>query len=66
MRLVRNDPVQVLEYLKRSVERMREITRANPAKWGSEMLKVADQIAADAERLEAELRAAGYIPANEP
>lgn len=62
------DRVAVLEYLKRSIERMRELAKVGSDKLSTDMLVIADQIAADAARLEAELIAAGYLPkpANEP
>lgn len=63
------DRVAVLNYIKRSVERLRDLAKAKSDNLSSEMLAIADQISADAAKLEAELIAAGYIlpkPANQP
>ena len=62
------DRVVVLEYLKQSVERMRELAKTGSDKLSAEMLALANQIAKDTASLEAELIEAGYLPklANEP
>lgn len=63
------DRVAVLDYIRRSVERLRGLAKAKSDNLSSEMLAIADQISADAAKLEAELIAAGYIlpkPANQP
>jgi hypothetical protein len=52
----------VLEHLKKSVERMREMTKVSPGAFGTELLEIADQIANDATVLEAELIISGDIP----
>ena len=68
MSVVRNDRLEILEYLKRSVRRMRELAAQNPGKFAEEMLAVADDIADDVARLEGELIEAGHLPtpANQP
>jgi len=68
MSVVRNDRLEVLEYLKRSVGRMRRLAAEHPGRFAEELLAVADEIAEDVARLEGELAAAGHlpIPANQP
>jgi hypothetical protein len=56
------DRVAVFDYIKQSVERMREMAKASSDKFSSELLAIADQIAEDAGKLEAELIASGYLP----
>lgn len=56
------DRVAVLEYIKQSVERLRDLAKANTDKLSADMLAIADKIAGDAAKLEAELVAAGYLP----
>ena len=55
------DRIAVLDYLKQSIERMRQLAQAISDRIGSEILAVADQIADDAAKLEAELIAVGHI-----
>lgn len=55
------DRVAVLEYIKQSVDRMRELAKAGSDKLSADMLAIADQIADDAAHLEAELIAVGHI-----
>jgi HEPN domain-containing protein len=57
------DRFAVLDYIKQSVERLRDLARANSDKLHSEMLALADQLAENAANLEAEMIEAGYIPA---
>ena len=68
MAVPRDHRLEVLDYLKQSVERMRRLAKADSDKFSSDMLAVADQIAGDVANLEAELIEAGYFPkpANEP
>lgn len=62
MSVVRSDYVETLEYLKRSVQRMRGTAWTLPDNSRVEMLRLAGQIAADTAKLESELIAAGYLP----
>ena len=55
------DRVAVLDYLKQSVDRMRDLAKAGSDKLSTDMLAIADQIADDAAKLEAELIAVGHI-----
>jgi len=62
------DRVGILDYLKNSVQRMRERAEHDAGQLGDTLRQAADDIAADIAKLEAELIAAGYItpkPANE-
>ena len=59
---VRTDRREELQYLKRSVQRLRELAPSNPAKIESQLLHIADELADEAAALEAELIEAGYIP----
>lgn len=61
MSVVRNDRLEVLLYLKKSVVRMRQLAAEKPSRFGDELHTIADQIVRDAANLEAELVAAGYI-----
>jgi hypothetical protein len=65
---LKDDPVAVLEYILRCVERMREIATSNPSLIGRSLRGIADDIARKAAELEAELIKAGFLPnpANEP
>lgn len=54
--------LQVLQFLKDSARRIREIATANPSKVTADLLRIADEIEADAANLEAELIEAGVIP----
>jgi hypothetical protein len=69
-RVAGTDRREELEYLKRSVQRLRELAPSNPAKIGSQLLQIADELAYEAAELEAELIEAGTIPksknSNEP
>jgi hypothetical protein len=56
------DRIAVLDYLKQSVERMREFAKAGSDTLSSEMQAIADQIAIDAAKLEADLIEVGYLP----
>ena len=60
-RAARTDRREELEYLKRSVQRLRELAPSNPAKIGAQLLYIADELAEEATALEAELVEAGYI-----
>jgi len=60
-RVAQTDRREELEYLKRSVRRLRELAPSNPAKIGSQLLQIADELADEAATLEAELIEAGYI-----
>lgn len=55
------DRVAMLECIKQSVERLRELAKVNPNKFGADALAIADQVAEDALKLETELIAAGYL-----
>jgi hypothetical protein len=59
---LRNEKVEALKYLKGSIQRIRELATANPGKIGTQMLVIADDIANDMTKLEAELVEAGYLP----
>lgn len=61
-RAAQTDRREELEYLNRSVQRLRELAPSNPAKIGSRLLQIADELAVEAAELEAELIEAGYIP----
>ena len=58
------DRIAVLDYLKQSIERIRQLAKASSDKLSADMLAVADQIADDAAKLEAELIAVGHILPN--
>jgi hypothetical protein len=59
----RNDRLEVLDYLKRSIQRIRDVAAAHSNEnISSEMLKIADAVAADTAELEQELIDAGYLP----
>ena len=60
-RVARNDRREELDYLKRSVDRLRELAPSNPAKIGVQLLRIADELAAEAAALEAEISEAGSI-----
>ena len=60
--VVGTDRREELEYLKRSVQRLRELAPSNPAKIGLQLLQIADDLADEAAELEAELIEAGHIP----
>ena len=62
MAVIRNDRVEILEYLKGSVQRLRDRAITNPSACGTELLPIVEQLAEDAATLEAELIKAGYIP----
>jgi hypothetical protein len=59
---LRNDRIEILNYLKQTVKRMREIAQADPGQFGDAIRKLADDIAVDAAELEAELIEAGLLP----
>jgi len=61
-RVLRTDRREELEYLKRSVRRLRELAPSNPAKIGSQLLQIAEELAGEAAALEAELIADGDVP----
>ena len=56
------DRLAVLNYLKEALMRMREIATGHPGEFGASMLLVADRIANDTAKMEAELVAVGYLP----
>lgn len=58
----RTDRLEVLDYLKQSIERVRAFAAAQAGRIASELLQAADELAADTARLEAELIASGYLP----
>ena len=60
-RVAGTDRREELDYLKRSVQRLRELAPSNPAKIGAQLLHIANELAEEAAALEAELVAAGYI-----
>lgn len=64
-RAARTDRREELEYLKRSVQRLRELAPSNPEKIGAQLLHIADELAEEAAELEAELIESGYIPKSE-
>jgi hypothetical protein len=68
MAVLRDDQVGVLEFLKRSGHRLREMALAHPGEFGTQLLEIADQIVAEAAALEVELIEAGFFPkpANQP
>ena len=53
--------LQVLKFLRDSEKRMREIAAQHPSGITPDLLRIADEIAADAAKLESELVAAGLI-----
>jgi hypothetical protein len=59
---LRNESIEVLKYLRGSIQRIRELAAANPGTMGTQMQFLADEIADDTTKLEAELVEAGYIP----
>ncbi len=62
-------PHAMLEYLQQLGEHLQEMAKSTPGVLGVELLKIADQIADDAARLEVELSEMGYVPprpANQP
>jgi hypothetical protein len=59
---LRYDRIEILNYLKQSVKRMREIADGDPGQFGEAMRKLADDIALDTAKLEEELIEAGYLP----
>jgi hypothetical protein len=61
MRTFEYDRVAILNYLRQAVKRMREIASARPDAIASDMLAMADEIAADVAALEPELIEAGYL-----
>jgi hypothetical protein len=60
MAVTREDRLKALVDLKAFVQRMRAVARADPGIFSGELLRLADDIADDAARLEAELIEAGY------
>jgi predicted nucleic acid-binding protein len=57
-----NGRVEILDYLQRVADRIRELARTNPSDMRYQVLAIADQIAEEAAGLEAELIDAGYLP----
>jgi hypothetical protein len=57
-----HDRIEILNYLKQSVKRMRAIADGDPGQFGDAVRKLADDIASDTVELEAELIEAGYLP----
>jgi hypothetical protein len=62
MSVVTYDRIEILEYLKESVQRVRETAWMQPIESRAKILHIADQIADDTAQLESELVAAGYLP----
>jgi hypothetical protein len=60
-RVAGTDCREELDYLKRSVQRLRELAVSNPAKIGAQLRRIADELAEEATVLEAELTEAGWI-----
>jgi hypothetical protein len=56
------DRIAVLDYLKKSIERMRKAAKDDPDQRGERLRTVAEEIAADTAKLEADLIAAGHLP----
>ena len=52
MSVIRDERVEVLEYLQQSVQHMRETAQTRPDKSRAEMLETADRIAEDRAKLE--------------
>ena len=59
-----NGRVEILDYLQRVADRIRELARTNPSDMRYQVLAIADQIAEEAAGLEAELSEAGHLPPN--
>jgi hypothetical protein len=68
MSFVGREQFEVLGYLRHSIQGMREIAENNPGVFGSRLLLIAEQLAAETANLAAELIEARYLPnaANEP
>jgi hypothetical protein len=68
MAIIGYDRLEIWEYLKQSLDRLRELAKVNPSAFSTEMQATIDEIAEDTKNLEAELIAGGYLPkpANEP
>lgn len=62
MPVLRNERVELLEYLKSAVARIRDFADREPGPCGDSMRLLAEQIAKDAEELQAEMLEAGFIP----
>ena len=62
MGVSRNERIEILEYLKQSIHRMRETAWAQPDKLHAEILETADLIAGDTAKLEDQMIDAGYVP----
>jgi hypothetical protein len=62
MGIIKNERVEILEYLKQSIQRMRETARAHPDKLRAQILETADRIAEDTAKLEHQMIEAGYVP----
>jgi hypothetical protein len=60
-RVARTDRREELDYLKRSVQRLRELAVSNPAKISAQLRHIAAELDAEAMALEAELTEAGWI-----
>ncbi|HEX4194754.1 MAG TPA: hypothetical protein VHY80_16725 [Stellaceae bacterium] len=58
---LQRDRIEILNYLKQSVKRMRELAQADPSPFGEALRTLADEIAVDTAKLEAELVEAGYL-----
>ncbi|HWE72859.1 MAG TPA: hypothetical protein VG328_06845 [Stellaceae bacterium] len=58
----RNDRIEILNYLKQSVKRMREFAQTDTGQLGEEMRELANEIVQDTAKLEAELVEAVYLP----
>ena len=56
-----NGRVEILDYLQRVADRIRELARTNPSDMRYQVLAIADQIAEEAAGLEAELSEAGIF-----
>jgi hypothetical protein len=67
MAVFKNDRVEVLQYLKQSIQRLRDEAQAQSGAFGDHLREIADQIAKDTAALEAEMIEAGYLlkPAGE-
>jgi hypothetical protein len=54
--------LEILRFLRESSQDMRGLAMTHPSKISADMLRIADEIAADAIKLEAELIEAGLLP----
>jgi hypothetical protein len=56
------DRVELLQYMERSAERMRDLASNNSRSIGQELLELADELAREADALEKDLIQGGHLP----